>query len=112
MLRYIAIGASIAVVVALVGFVLGTWFPRMPAPVLAVILFLCPSQVFFVATAACEPFDACSLGMLGWVVAANVLLYSALAVTAWLTRQRWKVARLSAFAAVGAASAWWVTQWV
>jgi hypothetical protein len=112
MLRYISIGATVAVVVALVGFLLGTWFPRMPAPVLAVTLFLCPSQVFFVATAACEPFDACSLNMLGWVVAANVLLYSALAGFAWLTRQRWKVARLGVFTAVGAASAWWVTQWV
>ena len=112
MLRYISIGATVAVVVALVGFLLGTWFPRMPAPVLALTLFLCPSQVFFVATAACEPFDGCSLNMLGWVVAANVLLYSALAAFAWFTKQRWKVARLGVFAAVGAASAWWVTQWV
>ena len=112
MLRYISIGATAGVVVALVGFLLGTWFPRMPAPVLAVTLFLCPSQVFFVATAACEPFDACSLNMLAWVVAANILLYSALAAFAWLTRQHWKLARLGVFAAVGAASAWWVTQWV
>jgi len=112
MLRYIAIGAAVAVSVALVAFLLGSWFPLLPAPVLAVILFLCPSHVFFVATASCEPFDACSLSMFGWVVAANVLLYSALAVAAWLTRHSWRVARLSVFAAVAATSAWWVTQWV
>ena len=112
MLRYISIWAAVAFVVAFVGFLLGTWFPRMPAPLLAVTLFLCPSQAFFAATAACEPFDACSVNMLGWVAAANVLLYSALAVVAWLTRQRWKAARLGVFTAVGAASAWWVTQWV
>jgi hypothetical protein len=112
MLRYISIGATVAVIVALVGFFLGAWFPKLPALVLATTLFLCPSQVFFAATAACEPFDRCSFNMLGWVVAANVLIYSALAYGAWLTRERWKVARLSIFAAAGAASAWWVTQWV
>ena len=112
MLRYIFVGATVAAVVALVGFLLGAWFPRMPAPILAVTLFLCPSQVFFVATAACEAFDQCSLSMLAWVVVANILLYSALAACAWVTRQRWKVARVGVFTAVGAASAWWVTQWV
>ena len=112
MLRYVAIGASLAVAVALVAYLLGTWFPLLPAPVLAIILVLCPSHVFFVATAACEPFDACSLRMFGWVAAANVLLYSLLAMLLWLTRHRWKVARLGIFAAVAGASAWWVTQWV
>jgi hypothetical protein len=112
MLRYIAIGATVAIAVALIGFLLGSWLPLMPAPVLAVILFLCPSQAFFVATAACESFDACSLTMLAWVVTANVLLYSALAIAAWLTRERWKVARFTTFAAAAAASAWWVTRWV
>jgi hypothetical protein len=112
MLRYIVVGASVAVAVALVAFLLGNWFPLLPAPALAVVLFLCPSHVFFVATAACGSFDACSFGMLGWVVAANVLLYSMLSVVAWLTRHRWKVARLSVFAAVAAASAWWATRWV
>jgi hypothetical protein len=112
MLRYIAIGASLAVSVALVAFLLGSWFPLLPAPVLAVILFLCPSHVFFVATAACEPFDACTFRMLGWVVAANVLLYSVLAIVLWLTQQRRQAARLVMFAAVAVASAWWASQWV
>ena len=96
----------------MVAFLLGSWIQLLPAPVLAVVLFFCPSHVFFVATAACEPFDACSVRMLGWVVAANVLLYSVLAVVVWLTKHRWKTARLGIFAGVAAASAWWVTQWV
>ena len=112
MLRYITIGALVAFAMAVVAYLLGSWFPFLPRPVLAVIVFLCPSYVFFVATAACEPFDACSLGMFGWVATANILLYSALALAAWLTRARWKAARLSIFAAVAATSAWWVTQWV
>ena len=112
MLRYIAIGSGLAVAVAVIAFLLGSWFPLLPAPALAVILFLCPSHVFFVATAACEPFDACSWRMFGWVLLANVLLYSALAVMLWFTRDRWRAVRNSVLAAVAALSVWWVTQWV
>ena len=112
MARYISIWASVAIAFALVGFLVGSWFPLMPAPLLAVTLFFCPSQVFFVATTACEPFDSCSLETLAWVVAANVLLHSALAFVSWLTRERWRTVRLGIFSAVAATSAWWVTQWV
>ena len=112
MQRYVAIGASLAFTVALVAFLLGSWFPLLPGPVLAVVLFLCPSYAFFVATAACEPFDACSWSMFGWVAAANVLLYAALAVFLWLTRERWKPARLGVLAVLAAVSSWWVSRWV
>lgn len=111
MLHYIAIGASAAVATALLGFLLGSWFPLLPSPALSLIVFLCPPHVFLIATAACEPFDACSWGMFGWVIAANVLLYSLLAVTVWLTRRRRKPVRIAVVAIAAAASAWWVTRW-
>lgn len=112
MLRYLAFATLLAVAVALASFLLGTWFPLLPSPMLAAILFLCPSHSFFAATAACEPFDTCSLNMLAWVVAANVALYCLLAVCLWFTRQRLKALRFAVFAVVAAASSWWVSQWV
>jgi hypothetical protein len=112
MLRYLAFATLLAAAVAMASFLVGVWFPLLPSPVLAAILFVCPSYSFFAATAACEPFDACSLNMLAWVVAANVALFCLLATTLWFTRQRLRPLRFAVFALVAAASAWWVSQWV
>ena len=110
--RYLAIAAVLALAVALAAFLLGSAFPLLPSPVLAVILFLCPSHAFFAATAACAPFDACSLEMLFWVLAANVALYTSLAAVLWATRQRWRSARYAVLGIAASTSGWWVTQWV
>jgi len=112
MLRYLGFAILLAVVVALVSFLLGAWFPLLPSPLVAIILFVCPSHSFFAATAACEPFDSCSLSMLSWVVAANVALYCVLAAALWLTRHRWAPVRVGVFAVTALASGWWAAQWV
>ena len=75
MLRYLSIATLFAIVVAAAAYLLGAWSPLLPSPLVAAILFVCPSHSFFAATAACEPFDACSLNMLAWVILANIVLY-------------------------------------
>jgi hypothetical protein len=112
MLRYLGIASLLAVVVALASFALGMAFPLMPSLLVAAVLFLCPSCGLMAATSACEPFELCSLNMLVWVVVLNVGLYSLVAVTLWVTKLRWRSARVVVLGAVAAASGWWAAQWV
>ena len=112
MLRYLGIASLLAITVALASFALGIVFPLMPSLLVAPVLFLCPSYALMAATAACEPFEPCSLNMLAWVVSLNVCLYGLLAVTLWFTRQRWQAVRIAVFGAVVALSGWWASQWV
>ena len=110
MARYLGWAVLLAVLVPVAGYLAAAVVP-LADPLVAVLLFLCPSHAFFVATAACDAFDACSLKMLGWVIAANVLLYAALAAVLWFTRARFKAARFVVFAGAVVASAWWARLW-
>lgn len=112
MLRYLSIATLFAIVVAAAAYLLGAWSPLLPSPLVAAILFVCPSHSFFAATAACEPFDACSLNMLAWVILANIVLYCVVAATLWFTRERYKSVRVTVITALALASAWWASQWV
>jgi hypothetical protein len=112
MLRYLGIASLLAVTVALASFALGIAFPLMPSPLVAVVLFLCPSYALMAATAACEAFEPCSLNMLAWVVTLNIGLYSFVAATLWVTRQRWRGVQVAVLGAVAATSGWWAAQWV
>lgn len=112
MTRYLSIAVALAALVPLSGYLLSSAIPFPPLPVVALILFLCPSFAWLGATAACEYFDRCSLSMLGWIVGANVLLYGCLAVVLWFTRTRFKAARVMVLGAVGLASARWVRLWI
>ncbi len=112
MLRHLGIASLLAVTVALASFALGIAFPSMPSLLVAVVLFLCPPYALMAATAACEAFEPCSLNMLSWVVVLNVGVYSVVAVTFWVTRQRWRGMRLAVLGVVAAASGWWAAQWV
>lgn len=111
MLRYLITATLLAASIALSSFLIGAQSPPVPSPVLAGVLFLCPSYAFFAATAACDPFDSCSLDMLRSVVTLNVITYCVLAAVLWYTRQRMKLLRLVVFAVAGGASAWWALQW-
>jgi hypothetical protein len=93
-------------------FLFSVALPLPPLPLVAVVLFLCPSFAWFAATAACTPFDSCSLEMLAWVVIANILLYATLASVLWFTRVKFKSLRWVVFACVFFASAWWARLWV
>jgi hypothetical protein len=112
MRRYLGFASLLAIAVAFAAFVLGIVFPLLPSPIVAAVLFLCPSYALMAATAACEAFDPCSLNMLVWVVGLNVGIYCLLATTLWLTRQRWRAVRFGVFGVSTAASAWWAAQWV
>lgn len=111
MARYLSWAIFLAVLVPVAGYLAAAVVPLFPTPLVAVLLFLCPSHAFFVATAACDAFDACSLTMLAWVIAANVVLYAALATVLWLTRSRFKAAGYVVFAGAAVASAWWARLW-
>ena len=112
MTRYLSIAVVLAALVPLSGYLLSSVVPFPPLPIVALILFLCPSFAWLGATAACEYFDRCSLSMLGWIVAANVLLYGFVAAVLWFTRARFKAARVIVLGAVAFASAWWARLWV
>jgi hypothetical protein len=112
MLRYFAIASLLAATVALASFALGVALPLMPTLLFGAVLFLCPSYALMAATAACEAFEPCSLNMLAWVVFLNIGLYSLLAGTMWVTRQRWRGVRVLVFGAFAAVSWWWAAQWV
>jgi hypothetical protein len=112
MLRYLGISSLLAVTAALVTFALGIAFPLMPSLLVAAVLFLCPSYALMAATAACEAFEPCSLNMLAWVVILNIAFYSLVAVTLWVTRQRWRGMRVAVLGIIAAASGWWAAQWV
>lgn len=110
--RYLSIAVAVAVLVPLSGYLLSSVVPFPLLPVVALILFFCPSFAWLGATAACEYFDRCSLSMLAGVVGANVLLYGCLAAVLWFTRARFKAARFIVLSAVALASAWWARLWV
>jgi hypothetical protein len=74
MSRYLITAIAIATLVPLSAYLLSSAVPFPPLPLVALILFLCPSFAWLGATAACDYFDRCSLSMLGWVVGANVLV--------------------------------------
>jgi hypothetical protein len=73
-LKFAAVGAVIPVVFALVSLAV----PLFPVWLLMTVLVLCPPYIFFLATAACGPFDACSLNMLALVMACNAVIYGLL----------------------------------
>ena len=112
MYRYLVFAALLAVAAAFGAFVLGNVFPLMTLPVVAIVLFFCPSYALMAATAACEALDPCALNMLVLVVTLNIGLYCLLALTLWLTRNRWKSVRIGVFAVTAVATTCWASQWV
>ena len=110
--RYLIWFSTLALSVPIVAYLVIAWNPAYSAPFSAFVLFLCPASAFFAATAACAPFDACSLHMLAVVVGANILMYGLLAVLLWITRSRTKSVRFAILLSYAVASVWWVRQWV
>ena len=109
--RYATFAGALAVAASLVFYLLGAFVTRYPEPLLAVTLFLSPAHILFMATAACEPFDRCSLSMLLWVAALNVVAYSGVALCLWYVRDSSPYVRIAAVAAAALASALWVRSW-
>jgi hypothetical protein len=71
-IRFGTAGAALPVIAFLLsasGWILPLW-------ILVPLMILCPPYVLFIATAACSPFDACSMSTLGAVAILNLLLYS------------------------------------
>ena len=111
MRRYLFIALVLALTVPLAAYLLAALSPVFPKALLVLVIFLCPAYPWFVAAAACKYFDACSLSVLGWVLAANAFLYAVLAAVLWFTRQRFKPVRYILGGAAALASAWWAMFW-
>lgn len=73
--RFAVVGMALPLALYLAGSVPGVIFTGWL--ILATFL-LCPPYVLFMATAACEPFDRCTLETLALVVLLNVILYGLL----------------------------------
>ena len=80
-----ALGASIAVAFYAFWVAAGVF----PEWLLSINTVLCPPYVLFIATAACEPLDWCSLRTLLTVAVLNGILYTALG-----TGARWVFSHL------------------
>jgi hypothetical protein len=111
-LRYVAWFTIVGAAVPIVVFALSLALPLFPGWLFGIVLLLCPAYALFVATAACEPFDACSLTTLGVVVGWNIGLYGVIGLIFWFTRERWQFARAALFGALLIASGWWAKIWV
>ena len=86
--KFSAAGAVVPVVFSFVSLAV----PLFPIWLLLIVLVLCPPYMLFLATAACEPFDACSLNMLALVMLSNAAFYALLgsgvyAVASYLRRR-------------------------
>ena len=112
MTRYLVPFAAVGLLVPIGAYLLSVVVPLFPLTLLGIVTLLCPSYAWFGVTAACNPFDACSLQTLAWVTGANLLLYLALAFMFWYTRARWKILRIAVSGIVVVASAWWANLWV
>jgi hypothetical protein len=86
MKRYVAWFALAGAVIPVLAFGLSLIYPLFPSPILHLIEILCPGYIMFMATADCEPFDACSLQTLAMVTASNVVLYGVLGSVIWFVR--------------------------
>jgi hypothetical protein len=106
MLRYIGWFALVGVLVPVGAFLLSVVVPLFPSVLIRAVLSFCPSYLLFIATAACEPFDACSLSTLAQVVSVNVILYVVIGGAFWYTRTTYRAARLLVGAAVLAGWVW------
>ena len=78
MLRLAAKFAATGALVPVAFFLISLAVPLFPIWLLRTALVLCPPYVLFFATAACEPFDACSLNTLALVVLFNAISYGLL----------------------------------
>jgi uncharacterized membrane protein len=103
-LGFTGAGAAIPVVAFFLSQIIGAF----PTWLLVTVLCLSPAYVLFAGTAACEPYDVCSLGTLAIAVGVNILIYGVIALTLWFTRTNIRWLRLVLVAAVVAV---WVKTW-
>ena len=106
--RYIGIGAVAGAAIPLGAFFLSFPLGIFPTWLWISILCLCPSYIMFMGTAACEPFDKCSLTTLAFVLAANVLLYAIVATYLWVTKLKHRWLRPAGLIAV---LGYWIATW-
>lgn len=99
-------GAGAAIPVA--AFFLSQVTGAFPSWLLVTVLCLSPAYVLFAGTAACQPYDACSLGTLAIAVAANIVIYGVIAAVFWFTREKHGWLR---FVLAAGISFLWVTTW-
>ncbi len=84
MLKFVAKFAVVGAAIPVAFSFLSLAVPLFPTWLLLIVMVLCPPYLFFLATAACEPFDACSLNMLAFVVFSNATFYSLLGCAAYM----------------------------
>jgi hypothetical protein len=92
-MRYVSWFMAVGAAVPLGGFALSLLIPVFPSPLLSTLLVLCPGYILLMSTAGCEPFDACTMGVLAQVVASNVILYGIVgAIVGYVRRGKQRVA--------------------
>lgn len=89
-MRHIGWFAVVGAALPLLAFALSLAVPIFPTTLLNGLLVLCPSYILFMATAACEPLDGCSLKVLAMVVASNAVLYGIVGTLVCYVRHRRK----------------------
>jgi hypothetical protein len=103
-----AFGASITVVV----FLLGALLSPFPTALLTGVLVLSPAHVLFIATAACEPFDWCSINTLLWVLALNAIIFTVIGVGIWFALKHGPLVRVGLLSLLVGLVAIWLRVWL
>lgn len=110
--RYLALTNTFSAGVTISVFLLGNWLSPFPTLLVAAVLVLSPAHVLFIATAACKPFDWCSLSTLLWVLALNAVLFSVVAAVTWLTWRHGQFARVGVIGLLVGVLAVWLRFWL
>ena len=112
LLRFVGLANAFGLLAAVSVFLAGAWLSPFLIWLLAASLIVSPAHVLFIATAACEPFDWCSVSTLLWVVALNAVVYTIVGIALWFTSVRGPLMRVAVLAVAAVVSVLWVRVWV
>jgi hypothetical protein len=110
--RYLALTNALGACITLGVFLLGAWFSPFPTALLTGVLVLSPAHVLFIATAACEPFDWCSISTLLWVLALNAIVFSVIGAGSWFALRHGPLVRVGLLSLLVGVMAMWLRVWL
>lgn len=110
--RYIALTNALGAGFTIGVYLLGAFLSPFPTALLIGVLVLSPAHVLFIATAACEPFDRCSVSTLFWVLALNAIIYSVIGAGSWFAFRHGPLVRVVLLGLLVGVMTIWLRVWL
>lgn len=110
--RYLALTNALGAGITTGVFLLGAFLSPFPNALLIGVLVLSPSHVLFMATAACEPFDWCSVSTLLGVLALNAIIYSVIGAGSWFAFRHGPLVRAGLLGLLVGIMTIWLRVWL